>query len=75
MTINTILVPFDFSPSSTLALEKACQLGQQLEAQLHLVNVREGSPDVDFQRHALDRGGGLEFYGYSWLERKTPTAN
>ena len=55
MTINTILVPFDFSPSSTLALEKACQLGQQLEAQLHLVNVREGSPDVDFQRHALDR--------------------
>ncbi len=55
MTINTILVPFDFSPSSTLALEKACQLGQQLKAELHLVHVREGSPDVDFQRHAMDR--------------------
>ena len=55
MTINTILVPFDFSPSSTLALEKACQLGQQLKASLHLVHIKEGTPEVDFQRHALDR--------------------
>ncbi len=55
MTFNKILVPFDFSPNSILALEKACQLGQQLRSELHLVWVKEGLPDIDMQRHSMDR--------------------
>jgi type II secretory ATPase GspE/PulE/Tfp pilus assembly ATPase PilB-like protein/nucleotide-binding universal stress UspA family protein len=55
MSINTIVVPYDFSSKSILALEKACQLGSQLQAELHLVYVKEGVPDADLQRHAMDR--------------------
>ena len=55
MSFKTILVPFDFSEHSVLALEKACQLGQQLHAELHIVYVRDGGADEDLQRHAMDR--------------------
>ncbi len=55
MSIKTIVVPFDFSPHSVLALEKACQLGQQLHSELHIVYVRDGGADEDLQRHAVDR--------------------
>jgi type II secretory ATPase GspE/PulE/Tfp pilus assembly ATPase PilB-like protein len=55
MSIKTILIPFDFSQHSILALEKACQLGQQLHSDLHLVYVMESNADEDLQRHAMDR--------------------
>jgi type II secretory ATPase GspE/PulE/Tfp pilus assembly ATPase PilB-like protein len=55
MTIKTILVPFDFSAHSALALEKACQLGQGLRAALHLIFVKEGAADEDAQRVLMDR--------------------
>lgn len=55
MSFKTILVPFDFSEHSVLALEKACQLGQQLHAELHIVYVRDGGADEDLQRHEMDR--------------------
>ena len=55
MSIKTILVPFDFSPNSFLAVEQACQLGQQLNAELHLVYVKDGVPDPDIQHRSMDR--------------------
>jgi len=55
MTIKTILTPCDFSPTSMLAIEKACQLAEQLRAELHLVHVEEGESESDYQRVALDR--------------------
>jgi type II secretory ATPase GspE/PulE/Tfp pilus assembly ATPase PilB-like protein len=55
MSIHTILVPFDFSPQSVFALEKACHLGQELRATLHLITVKEGSPDESAERHLMDR--------------------
>ena len=55
MSVTTIVVPYDFSPNSILALEKACQLGHQLRADLHLVSVKEGLQDNDIQRRTMDR--------------------
>jgi nucleotide-binding universal stress UspA family protein len=55
MSINTLLVPFDFSPHSILALERACHLGKELQATLHLIFVKEGPPDEDAERHLMDR--------------------
>jgi general secretion pathway protein E len=56
MSIQTILVPYDFSPSSELALKEACQLGQQLKAMLHLVHVDGSSSDAN---HSHGRDGLL----------------
>lgn len=55
MAICNILVPSDFSAGSQLAIEHACSLGEQLNAELHIVHVNRGSADADTQRHAMDR--------------------
>ena len=55
MTFRKILVPFDFSPNSNAALDTACSLGCQLQAELHLVHVTEGEPNSDSQRLAMER--------------------
>jgi type II secretory ATPase GspE/PulE/Tfp pilus assembly ATPase PilB-like protein len=52
MEFRTILVPFDFSQYSKLALETACELCQQLQAELHLVHVQLGEIDLDAERQA-----------------------
>ena len=55
MTFRKILVPFDFSAQSTSALETACSLVCQLQAELHLVHVTEGDPDSDSQGRAMEQ--------------------
>ncbi len=55
MSFRKILVPFDFSAHCTAALETACSLCCQLQAELHLVHVTEGEPNSDRQRVAMER--------------------
>ncbi len=55
MSVYTILVPFDFSANSILALEKACELVQPMQAELHLLYVKDGAADEDSQRHSMNR--------------------
>lgn len=55
MTLHNIIVPFDFSSYSELALTTACKLGQQLKADVHLLHVQEGEFDLDTQRLALQQ--------------------
>ena len=55
MSVYTILVPFDFSSNSILALEKACELVPPMQAELHMLYVKEGAADVDSQRHSMNR--------------------
>ena len=48
-----ILVPFDFSSYSELALRTACELGQQLKAELRLVHFCGGKRNSE--RLALEQ--------------------
>ncbi len=55
MSICNILVPFDFSVCSQLAVEHACTLGQQLNAELHIVHVEQSTEDTMRPPHSVDR--------------------
>ena len=55
MSSFTILVPFDFSSNSILALEKACEFAPPMQAELHLLFIQEGVADEDSQRHSMNR--------------------
>jgi len=54
VTIRTILVPTDFSQSSTLALDAAKDLAQKFQAALHLLHVVQDP---------LSQSWALESYG------------
>ena len=43
MSINTILVPTDFSDNAQVAFEKACELAGLLKAKLHVLHVQDES--------------------------------
>ena len=51
MSIRSILVPVDFSKNSEVALDHACELGRQFDAQVHLVHVLDASAsDTNFRK-------------------------
>lgn len=54
MTINTILVPTDFSETSTLALDAAKDLAQKFKASIHLLHIVQDP---------LSQSWALESYG------------
>jgi general secretion pathway protein E len=55
MAIRNIVVPFDFSSYSELALATAFDLGGQLSAALHLVYVVDRERDATFERQAMEK--------------------
>jgi type II secretory ATPase GspE/PulE/Tfp pilus assembly ATPase PilB-like protein/nucleotide-binding universal stress UspA family protein len=52
MDFQTILVPFDFSKFSELAVQTACKLCERLGAELHLVHIQPGEVDLEAERQA-----------------------
>ena len=60
MRIQTILVPTDFSKNAHVAVEKGCELAQQLGAKLYLLHARDestlrtASKEELFDRDATD---------------------
>lgn len=55
MNIRNIVVPFDFSNYSELALATAYDLGGPPGAALHLVHVIEGERDATAERQAMEK--------------------